>query len=115
MTDEQHLCRTCDYEGDCPVQEIHEAANDIINACFAFKKATEESNSSSMACSIPWVSVKNRLPEDEDQLMVCYRGDVLGNVQYLPDSEEWWDCGSANYLNAGSVTHWHPMPKPPRN
>ena len=66
-----------------------------------------------------WISVEERLPEQEQTvLLVCkngarfvgfYRFDYDGEVQW----KIWTALGSARKLNKGRVTHWMPLPEPP--
>jgi len=73
-----------------------------------------------------WIDVNERLPETDDEFIVCVSGDVVtcefnpwtcgegeGSYQWF----EWQDVpnyGSEKCLITG-VTHWMPLPKPPTN
>ena len=46
-----------------------------------------------------WISVKDRLPEFDLNVLVFYTDESV-SVDYLPFSED--------------VTHWQPLPNPPR-
>ena len=63
----------------------------------------------------PWISVKDRLPDDGDKV-ISYREEwgfvtaciyLLGEFQYL-------NYGKFNPLG-GVVTHWMPLPEPPES
>ncbi len=61
----------------------------------------------------PWISVKDRLPEEEPLDVLAYNGSVclaeythkLGFRDSRPDMHGWILDG---------ITHWMPLPEPPR-
>lgn len=58
-----------------------------------------------------WISVKDRLPDDEKDVL-CYLGDAIlrfTTVGYLLDGEWRGDGFPLRY-----VTHWMPLPEPPK-
>lgn len=52
-----------------------------------------------------WTSVEERLPEEFDNVLV-YDGVVT--VDHISVGGEWW------YHNHDAVTHWMPLPEPPK-
>ena len=72
-----------------------------------------------------WISVKDRLPEEDDNYIVtacdegCSAGEgiwystVVVVAEYYKGSWTWYDGGS-EYSLEGIVTHWMPMPNPPK-
>ena len=56
-----------------------------------------------------WISVKDKLPEKDEVVIICtdknfvYAGDLMGDVWFL-DNDSWTE----------TVTHWMPLPKPPK-
>lgn len=63
-----------------------------------------------------WISVKERLPEIGRSVLIYYPkwdGDEI-QVAKLEDDEMMFDiCGEFN-IGTGAVTHWMPLPKPPK-
>lgn len=62
-----------------------------------------------------WVSVDDRLPEKDETILVwvgtmCTRACV-GKTPYGP---AWYLIDKNCYLNWWSVTHWMPLPEPPK-
>lgn len=62
-----------------------------------------------------WISVKDRLPEIEtDTLLVCvksYDGDLLSDTDGFQDGKfVYW----SNQTGC-SITHWMPLPEPPKD
>ena len=55
-----------------------------------------------------WISVKDRLPDDDEVVIICtdknfvYAGELIGDTWFL-DNDSW----------TATVTHWMPLPKPP--
>ena len=72
-----------------------------------------------------WISVKDRLPEEDDNYIVtvcdegCSDGEgiwystVVVVAEYYKGSWTWYE-GSSEYSLEGIVTHWMPLPKPPK-
>lgn len=63
--------------------------------------------------AINWISVKKRMP-DIDETVLCYSnkngGDYfIGYIGYR--SGAWIEDG---VMHIGDVTHWMPLPKPPK-
>lgn len=61
--------------------------------------------------ALRWVPVETRLPVDGIRVLVCMNRDVLPGVYYSPTKA--WYFGMDNYPR-DSVTHWMPLPAPPR-
>ncbi|MBQ5339550.1 MAG: DUF551 domain-containing protein [Oscillospiraceae bacterium] len=58
-----------------------------------------------------WIPCSERLPET-DTTVICYMrsGQIL--VMELSDDDGWY-CGITRY-NPRAVTHWMPLPEPPK-
>ena len=56
-----------------------------------------------------WISVKDRLPDDDEIVIICtdenfiYAGELVGDTWFL-DNDSW----------TATVTHWMPLPQPPK-
>ena len=65
-----------------------------------------------------WISVKDRLPENRDDVLVCRtwwnetRNPQIG--WYNDVAQEWQILDSDGYYPCGKVTHWMPLPQPPK-
>ena len=72
-----------------------------------------------------WISVNDRLPEEDDNYIVtacdegCSAGEgiwystVVVVAEYYKGSWTWYEGGS-EYSLEGIVTHWMPLPNPPK-
>lgn len=69
-----------------------------------------------------WISVKDRLPEDLEHVLVFVKKSYVINSKYLPanhqnvgvfDDGTWWDASIVKLIN-GEVTHWQPLPESPK-
>ena len=76
-----------------------------------------------------WISVKDRLPEyEQDVLLIAHgwKGQLLyiGRLQHMKAETSWltgitsqesdWCIDGWSYLRAPYVTHWMPLPEPPK-
>ena len=56
-----------------------------------------------------WIPVKDRLPEKDEIVIICtdenfiYAGELVGDTWFL-DNDSW----------TATVTHWMPLPQPPK-
>ena len=56
-----------------------------------------------------WISVEDELPEDDEVVIICtdknfvYAGELIGDTWFL-DNDSW----------TATVTHWMPLPNPPK-
>lgn len=57
-----------------------------------------------------WISVEEGLPEHMDDVLVWVGG--LVEVGCYDESNECWELYT--YVGDGSVTHWMPLPEPPK-
>ena len=62
-----------------------------------------------------WISVKDRLPKDGKNVLVLipYRGVILNYVSYR-ESDEWYVPDRLGRFSLSDVTHWIPLPEPPK-
>jgi hypothetical protein len=62
-----------------------------------------------------WISVKDRLPENRDDVLLCRKWwNEIRNPQmgwYNEVSRSWFDLSNREIHN---VTHWMPLPEPPK-
>ena len=61
-----------------------------------------------------WISVEDRLPEDEGYVLVTDGDDV-----YMGFKDDSWgsyfmNVESPSMICFGDITHWMPLPEPPR-
>lgn len=56
-----------------------------------------------------WISVKDKLPDNDDLIVVFYRGDYV--IAYYNVSAKAFDCFDYGWLEDGLVTHWVTLPE----
>lgn len=58
-----------------------------------------------------WISVEDMLPKN-GQIVFCYTKYFYEVLQWDDDSEQW--CGQNSVNEKHYVTHWMPIPEPPK-
>ena len=61
-----------------------------------------------------WISVKDRLPEPWKQVLIYSRYDFCEVALYIGIPGKWRVTWNHDMLDADSVTHWMPLPHPPK-
>ena len=76
-----------------------------------------------------WISVKDRLPDDEQEVLVIAHGwdgrlVYVGSHKRVEAQKSWltgitnksseWSLWGWSYLKEPMVTHWMPLPEPPK-
>ena len=64
-------------------------------------------------CTDKWISVKDRLPEDNGEKLVA-DGSSIFVAAYYEDRKLWFDYLDLMYGNGSKATHWMPLHKPPK-
>jgi hypothetical protein len=100
------------------------------NAAALWIKTSETDNSLADACAMygydcgfqagykaaapQWISVKDRLPEEDDFCLVNTEFDRITIAQYGWESWRFNDAYSSSEHPKSYVTHWMPLPQPPK-
>lgn len=63
-----------------------------------------------------WISVKDRLPSIDENVLVydnCFKDVSIGYISDFLNYRKTWitDCGESV---SDTVTHWMPLPEPPK-
>ena len=61
-----------------------------------------------------WISVKNRLPLPWKRVLIYSRHDFCESAFYIGIPGKWRVTWNHDMLDADSVTHWMPLPQPPK-
>ena len=61
-----------------------------------------------------WISVDDRLPEPWKQVLIYSRHDFCESAFYIGVPGKWRVTWNHEMLDADSVTHWIPLPEPPK-
>ena len=76
--------------------------------CMGYEQAEKE---------LGWISVKDRLPEDDGWYLTCVRMEHLGNTPQIVCPLFFWKkykrWEDADGLYNGKIDHWMPIPKLP--
>ena len=79
------------YQGEAVIDEIEDAA-------------TIETG---------WISVKERLPDDEYECLIAYAPHEYCWIGWYKADEQRWIIHGA-VCEDGFITHWMPLPEPPK-
>ena len=77
--------------------------SDIVDALIAHGVTVQE-----------WISVNDRLPEAWKQVLIYSRHDFCESAVYIGIPGKWRVTWNHEMLEADSVTHWMPLPEPPK-
>ena len=61
-----------------------------------------------------WISVDDRLPEPWKQVLIYSRHDFCESAFYIGVPGKWRVAWNHEMLDDDSVTHWMPLPEPPK-
>ena len=61
-----------------------------------------------------WVSIDDRLPKNWTDVLVSTRSGFLETAVYTGTPGKWMIGWNGDMLEADSITHWMPMPQPPK-
>ena len=123
MTEKEMLCvralRICHSNEDCRDCEFMESDRDeksCVNILFEDAAEIIESLSKRLESAQPkWISVEERLPGDNDDVLVRYvhsngkRYHTVGN--YLSPFDTWFTDIDNDVV---IITHWMPLPEAPK-
>lgn len=86
-----------------------------MNEFDATEQAYRNGYETGKADALKWISVKDRLPEENGKYMVTVAGDKLEKQYVLV----WWFWNGQfemfQYFPERYITHWMPLPQPPEN
>jgi len=85
-----------------PYEETEMSAYDIENIIHIIDQYTKDQSA--------WVSVDDRLPEEDEAYQVT-DGTYVNISEWDGEDELFLPCADAPFF--GSVTHWQPLPLPP--
>lgn len=61
-----------------------------------------------------WISVKDRLPEEDTDVLIFSRKFKICTIGRCMKSSwgRWW---TTNHAGCANITHWMPLPEPPKD
>lgn len=104
---------------------FRERANKYIKECVQLRRRVEKLE----AHAPKWISVRERLPKPEQEVLLIahgWKGQLLyiGRLRHLEAETSWltgiksmgseWSIDGWSYLKEPLVTHWMPLPEPPK-
>ena len=62
-----------------------------------------------------WISVKDRLPESAlGNYIACLENEAVMELAFSDINERWWSLSAGDVPEENKVTHWMPLPEPPK-
>ena len=67
-----------------------------------------------------WISVKDRLPNPSETVGYTWNGSMIGHEDRYNHAKEMFeeailDYERFKYVECSDITHWMPLPEPPRD
>jgi len=64
-----------------------------------------------------WINVKDRLPTEEKSSawVLVYADGAVNCMAFSNGSWEDWTYAKAHNINIADITHWQPLPDPPKD
>lgn len=95
-------CEECDYKGS-------------ENACIrAMKESMADHLISNGVTVQKWIPVSERLPEEWKHVLVLLRTGGCEVAGHVEEERVWRVCWNHDFVEEYSVTHWMPLPEPPK-
>ena len=104
---ETHVnCRDCPFY--VPGYSMEDAVKDAIGWFYRFETAKDINVPTNQP---KWISVEDELPPVGEKVLVN-----ANNVRLIAfiDCEDVWHRGTITFRLPGKVTHWMPLPEPPK-
>jgi hypothetical protein len=63
-----------------------------------------------------WISVSERLPEEDHYVLVCHQGCGVHIAKLTPEEDDMiqcWRIDGGNDVTISAFSHWMPLPEPP--
>ncbi len=108
-------CKDCIHFCVCSTYTAPNESYPEVGGCPAFKNSAEfvrvvqEPKGVEIDRFNKWISVKDRLPEEMRAVIVWTKDRAMGEAWLAEDGFEWCESGER-----ADVTHWMPMPQPPK-
>ena len=94
----------------CIEQPSHE---DLILWLSAYRdEFIDKSKMIDLLLEDPWISIKDRIPDHADEVMVSYNNGIAFAKYW--ETTGMWLSNNSNVNNGDLVTHWQPIPSPPK-
>ena len=61
-----------------------------------------------------WISIKDRLPDDDVSILICSERKTISKATYSSDMGRYYIADSDLWYNELDITHWMPLPEPPK-
>lgn len=92
-------------------------ADALMDYCNNQKSKTIDANDiARFPTAVGWTSVKDRLPEPEEKVLIWTKTECMRYAQYHDDGSKnhWYvyEDGSRAWTNV--ITHWMPLPEQPK-
>lgn len=110
-------------EREAAIKAIYESDHFSVRECFGWRaRAIEEELRAVPATPVPqWISVKDRLPEDGENVLIWYEYYRYGSYNRMYTTYEiayqyngHWSGAGDSLGQKARVFAWMPLPKPPK-
>ena len=61
-----------------------------------------------------WINIKDKMPEEWGDYLICLKNKSVMQANYYPEDDRWLVVGVGTIMDVNPVTHWQPLPEPPK-
>ena len=101
-------CPDCIHQYCCKYDRFF-CVNEVENKCIYFKPTADVVE----VKHGEWISVNKQLPETYIEVLVCFKADGSNVIAFLNRFRKWKNASTDNFIES-EITHWMPLPKPPK-
>ncbi len=108
---ENHPEKTCPHFND---NDCFNCKYDTVNdRCDMTARKADYLIANGVTVQNQWISVDEQLPETYIEVLVCFKADGSNVIAFVNRFGKWKNASTDNFIES-EITHWMPLPAPPK-